>query len=97
VPNPVVPARQASYEVDYHDVTAPDGTDPATYTESLTLVAARNGISVAELLRLNPGLAPAEPLPAGTRVVVFDGVRPAQLVLLSPAVPATLILKEVRR
>ncbi len=97
VPNPVVPARQASYRVEYHDVTAPDGTDPATYTESLTLVAARNGISVAELLRLNPGLPPAEPLPAGTRVVVFDGVRPAQLVLLSPAVPATLILKEVRR
>ncbi|HEY3005226.1 MAG TPA: putative baseplate assembly protein [Kribbellaceae bacterium] len=96
-PNPVVAARQASYEIEYHDVTPPDGGDTASYGESLTLVAARNGITVAELLRLNPGLPPAEPLPAGTRVVVFAGVRPAQLVLLSPAVPATLILKEVRR
>ncbi|WP_416979771.1 putative baseplate assembly protein [Streptomyces sp. T028] len=96
-PNPVVPARQASYTVEYHDVRPPDGGDPASYSESLTLVAARSGITVAELLRLNPGLPPAEPLPAGTRVVVFAGVRPAQLVLLSPAVPTTLILKEVRR
>ncbi|MEU1179162.1 putative baseplate assembly protein [Streptomyces sp. NPDC005820] len=96
-PNPVVPARQASSTVEYHDVRLPDGGDPASYGESLTSVAAQGGITVAELLRLNPGLAPAEPLPAGTRVVVFAGVRPAQLVLLSPAVPSTLILKEVRR
>ncbi|KUN85419.1 putative baseplate assembly protein [Streptomyces griseoruber] len=95
-PNPTVPARQASCTVEYHDVRPPDGGDPASYRESLTSVAARNGITVAELLRLNPGLPPAEPLPAGTRVVVFAGVRPAQLVLLSPAVPTTLILKEVR-
>ncbi|MGW1958519.1 putative baseplate assembly protein [Streptomyces sp. NPDC001920] len=97
MPNPMVPARQASHTVEYHDVRPPDGGDPASFSESLTLVAARNGITVAELLRLNPGLPPAEPLPAGTRVVVFAGVRPAQLVLLSPAVPTTLILKEVRR
>ncbi|AXG81896.1 putative baseplate assembly protein [Streptomyces paludis] len=96
-PNPMVPARQASYTVEYHDVRPPAGSQPASYSESLTLVAARNGISVAELLRLNPGLPPAEPLPAGTRVVVFAGIRPAQLVRLSPAVPTTLILKEVRR
>ncbi|MFE5854714.1 putative baseplate assembly protein [Streptomyces sp. NPDC056500] len=96
-PNPVVPARRASWTVEYHDVQPPEDDGSATYSETLTSVAARNGITVAELLRLNPGLPPAEPLPAGTRVVVFDGVRPAQLVLLSPAVPTTLILKEVRR
>ncbi|WP_460063245.1 putative baseplate assembly protein [Streptomyces sp. YKOK-I1] len=95
-PNPTVPARRASYAVEYHDVRPLDGAAPASYRESLTSVAAQAGITVAELLRLNPGLAPAEPLPAGTRVVVFAGVRPAQLVLLSPAVPTTLILKEVR-
>ncbi|WP_445398230.1 putative baseplate assembly protein [Streptomyces sp. LE64] len=96
-PNPVVPARQASYAVEYHEVRPPGSDDSAEYRESLTSVAARGGITVAELLRLNPGLPPAEPLSAGTRVVVFAGVRPAQLVLLSPAVPNTLILKEVRR
>ncbi|MEU1515445.1 putative baseplate assembly protein [Streptomyces sp. NPDC005811] len=95
-PHPTVPARPAAYAVEYHDVRPPDGGDPASYRESLTSVAAQGGITVAELLRLNPGLPPAEPLPAGTRVVVFAGVRPAQLVLLSPAVPTTLILKEVR-
>jgi predicted phage baseplate assembly protein len=96
-PEPVVPARQASHVVEHHEVRPPDGEDPAGYSESLTSVAARNGITVAGLLRLNPGLPPAEPLLAGTRVVVFAGIRPAQLVLLSPAVPATLILKEVHR
>ncbi|KUO08454.1 putative baseplate assembly protein [Streptomyces sp. DSM 15324] len=94
--NATVPARPAAHTVEYHDVRAPEGGDPASYRESLTSVAAQAGITVAELLRLNPGLPPAEPLPAGSRVVVFAGVRPAQLVLLSPAVPTTLILKEVR-
>lgn len=91
-PNPVVPARPAEYAVDRYRADPEPGRD----TESLTAVAAKHGITVAELLRLNPDLTDAEPLPRGRVVVVFRGVRPAQLVHLSPALPDTLILKEVR-
>jgi len=82
----VVPARPARFEVTRYTVTDPGG-------ESLAQIAARNGITVAELMTLNPGLADVK-LPAGTSVVVFRGIRPAQLVMLSPAVPETLILTE---
>ncbi|WP_067069794.1 putative baseplate assembly protein [Carbonactinospora thermoautotrophica] len=86
-PQPVVPARLAEYDVRRHTVQA---------RETLTRIAARYGVSVAELLRLNPDITDTNPLPPGASVVVFRGIRPAQLVLLSPAVPDTLILKEVR-
>jgi hypothetical protein len=87
--HPVVPARLAEFAEGRYAVSAPDG-------ETLTAVAARNGITVAELLRLNPDLTDASPLERGRSVVVFRGVRPAQLALLSPTVPDTLILKEAR-
>ncbi|MFI0237704.1 putative baseplate assembly protein [Streptomyces sp. NPDC016845] len=87
-PQPVVEARLARYEEELHRV-ARDG-------ETLTYVAARHGISVAELLRLNPDITDTSPLAKGRSVFVFRGVRPAQLALLSPDVPDTLILKEVR-
>ncbi|MCK2242414.1 MULTISPECIES: putative baseplate assembly protein [unclassified Crossiella] len=90
-PNPVVPARLAQYTVDRYTVAPASGP-----TETLTAVAAKHGISVAELVRLNPDITDARPLDRGRVVVVFRGVRPAQFVLLSPTLPDTLILKEVR-
>ncbi|WP_460523952.1 putative baseplate assembly protein [Flindersiella endophytica] len=88
-PQNAVPARLAIADEASYVVELAEG-------ESLTLVAAKNGITVAELLRLNPDISSADPLPAGRRVRVFAGVRPAQLVSLSAAVPSTLVLKEIR-
>jgi len=85
-PAPVVPARLARFEVDRYRV----GDGP----ESLESIAAKNSVTVADLRAFNPGLA--DPAPAHTSVVTFRGVRPAQLVTLSAAVPDTLILKEAR-
>ena len=50
----------------------------------------------AELLRLNPDITDTRPLPRGRAVLVFRGIRPAQLALLSPEVADTLILTEVK-
>ncbi|TDC24609.1 putative baseplate assembly protein [Streptomyces sp. 8K308] len=86
-PRPVVPAESARYRVERHTVRAGGG-------ETLTEVAAANGITVAELLRLNPDITSVRRLPAGSRPVVFHGIRPAQLAVLDPALPDTLILKE---
>jgi predicted phage baseplate assembly protein len=86
-PQTVVPAQLARFDTTVYRV--------AHAAESLTLIAAKNGTSVAELLRLNPGLDDTAPLPVGSKVVVFRGIRPAQLIMLSPAVPEALILKEV--
>ncbi|MFE9727833.1 putative baseplate assembly protein [Streptomyces sp. NPDC005794] len=87
-PRTTVPARLATYDEDTHRVTAPEG-------ETLTSVAARYGIALAELLRLNPDITDTRRLGEGRAVCVFRGIRPAQLVLLSPDVPDTLILTEV--
>lgn len=87
-PQAVVPSRLGRFDETRYIVQAE--------TETLTQIAASNGISVAELFRLNPDLTSTEPLPQGRSVVVFRGIRPAQLALLSPDVPDTLILKEVR-
>lgn len=87
-PQAVVEAHLARYDEEFHRV-ARDG-------ETLTYVAARHGITVAELLRLNPDITDTAPLDKGRSVCVFRGVRPAQFALLSPDVPDTLILKEVR-
>jgi predicted phage baseplate assembly protein len=87
-PRPVVPARPALYDEDLHVVAAGG--------ETLTDIAGRYGISVAEVLRLNPGITDTWRLRPGRAVCVFRGIRPAQLTLLSPRVPDTLQLTEVR-
>lgn len=87
-PRTAVPARPATYDEDVHVVTAPDG-------ETLTRVAAQNGIALAELLRLNPDITDTQRLEKGRVVCVFRGIRPARLALLSPHVADTLILTEV--
>jgi predicted phage baseplate assembly protein len=91
-PRTVVPARSAVFDETSYQVDPV----PGQTTETLTAVAAKHGITVAELLRLNPDITDVSPLAKGRVVVVFRGVRPAQLALLSPAVPDTLILKEVQ-
>lgn len=83
-----VPARLAAYDEQVHEVTADGG-------ETLTAVAGRYGIPLAELLRLNPDITDTEPLAKGRAVSVFRGIRPAQLALFSPQVADTLILTEV--
>ncbi|MFJ6620693.1 putative baseplate assembly protein [Kitasatospora sp. NPDC091335] len=88
-PQPTVRARLARYEEQRYRVRDPAG-------ESLTDIAARNGIPVAELLHLNTAVTDTRPLPAGRVLTVFRGIRPAQLAVLSPDLPDTLILKEVR-
>ncbi|MFJ3102156.1 putative baseplate assembly protein [Streptomyces sp. NPDC086835] len=87
-PAATVPARHAEYDEVVHRVTADGG-------ETLTSVAGRHGIPLAELLRLNPDITDTRRLEKGRRVFVFRGVRPAQLALLTPQVPDTLILTEV--
>ncbi|MFE2028298.1 putative baseplate assembly protein [Streptomyces hygroscopicus] len=87
-PSAVVPAPPAAYAEDTYRVTAPDG-------ETLTDVAGRHGIPLAELLRLNPDITDTRRLPRGRTVCVFRGIRPARLALFSPDVPDTLILTEV--
>ncbi|MEU5716805.1 putative baseplate assembly protein [Streptomyces sp. NPDC020403] len=87
-PRTTVPARLATYDEDVHRVTAPEG-------ETLTSVAARYGIALAGLLRLNPDITDTRRLEKGRAVCVFRGIRPAQLALLSPDVPDTLHLTEV--
>ncbi|MCX2731941.1 putative baseplate assembly protein [Saccharopolyspora sp. NFXS83] len=82
----VVPARLAEHVEQRHRVA--DGG------ESLTEVAARNGIALRDLLRRNPDITDTRRLEPGRRVFVHRGVRPAQLVLLSPD---SLILTEVHR
>ncbi|MGW1493584.1 putative baseplate assembly protein [Streptomyces sp. NPDC002402] len=87
-PRTAVGARLAEYDEDVHRVTADNG-------ETLTQVAARHGISLAELLRMNPDITDTRRLEKGRAVFVHRGIRPAQLALLSPHVADTLILTEV--
>ncbi|MFG2226866.1 putative baseplate assembly protein [Streptomyces sp. NPDC048644] len=85
-----VPSRTAVYDEQIHEVTDEGG-------ETLSSVAARYGIPLAELLRLNPDITDTRPLERGRAVFVFRGIRPAQLALFSPQVADTLILTEVAR
>ncbi|MEV8551975.1 putative baseplate assembly protein [Streptomyces glaucescens] len=87
-PRTTVAAPPAEYEERIHTVRAEDG-------ETLSAVCARYGIPLAELLRLNPGITDTRRLPRGRSVLVFRGIRPARLALLSPRAADTLILTEV--
>ncbi|GGK74602.1 putative baseplate assembly protein [Mangrovihabitans endophyticus] len=86
-PQPVVPARLA----EFHEATY---TVPDDGAMTLTAIAAANGITVARLLALNPAVPGDADVPAGTEVVVFRGIRPAQLVMFSADLSDTLILRE---
>jgi len=84
-----VAAERARFERELRPVGAED---------TLTDVAAEAGVGVADLIRLNPTLAGTDPADLeGSSLVVRMGIRPAQLVVLSAAIPDTLILREVKR
>ncbi|MFF8958241.1 putative baseplate assembly protein [Streptomyces sp. NPDC014894] len=87
-PESVVRAGPARYEERVHRVTAGGG-------ETLTAIAARYGIPLDRLLRLNPDIADTRPLERGRAVFVFRGVRPARLALLSPGAAEALVLSEI--
>ncbi|MFJ2584932.1 putative baseplate assembly protein [Streptomyces sp. NPDC087538] len=88
-PRPVVPARSATYDERVHTVRDKDG-------ETLSAVSARYGLPLAELLRLNPDITDTRRLARGRSVYVFRGIRPAQLVMLSPKAADTIVLTEVK-
>ncbi|WP_255954127.1 putative baseplate assembly protein [Streptomyces odontomachi] len=88
-PQAHVPARTAGYEEQRYTVADPAG-------ETLSSVAARHGVPLAALLRLNPDITDTRRLAQGRSVFVFRGIRPAQLALLTPDVADTLILTEVK-
>jgi predicted phage baseplate assembly protein len=91
-PATVVPCALAAFDDRRHTVAA----DPNTgVVQTLSQIAAEYGVTVDALLALNPGL-PDVVLAAGDSLVVFRGIRPAQLVVLSGAVPDTLILREIK-
>ncbi|MEW2624183.1 putative baseplate assembly protein [Streptomyces sp. NPDC048106] len=88
-PRASVPAHPASYDEQTYTVGDANG-------ETLSSVCARHGISLARLLRLNPGITDTRPLAKGRTVLVFRGVRPAQLAMLSASAADTVILTEVK-
>lgn len=70
------------------------GDDPTGDADTLTSIAVRHGLRVEELVALNPGLrSPA--LEPGRRLVVSVSVRPAQLAVMTPDLPQTLILRRL--
>ncbi|MFJ2627338.1 putative baseplate assembly protein [Streptomyces sp. NPDC087532] len=88
-PRSTVPARAATFDEKIHTVREKGG-------ETLSEVCARHGVPLAELLRLNPDITDTRRLAEGRSVFVFRGIRPAQLVMLTPAAADTLILTEVK-
>lgn len=86
----VIDVRPARFEQVLYTV----GTDPTGQADTLTSIALRYGTTVAALAALNPQLTSAT-LTAGMQLVVARGIRPAQLALLSPDVPQTLLLRSI--
>ncbi|MFE3765147.1 putative baseplate assembly protein [Streptomyces sp. NPDC059104] len=70
------------------------GYDPTGAADTLTSVAVRHGLRVEELVALNPGLR-SPGLERGRRLVVSVSVRPAQLAVMTPDLPQTLILRRL--
>lgn len=88
-PRPTVPAHPAAYDEQTYTVRDAGG-------ETLSSVCARHGIPLSRLLRLNPDITDTRRLAKGRTVVVFRGIRPAQLAMLSARAADTLILTEVK-
>ena len=75
--------------------------DPMGDPDTLTSIALRHGVSVAQLVARNPGLrsvrltVPLSKSDPGQLLVIEEGIRPAQLALMSPDLPETLILRRI--
>ena len=89
-PNTVVPAALAAYQEDWYEAQTGD---------TLTSIAALHDLTVEDLVRLNPWLPtaqlPTEPETDKLRLLLRHGITPAQLAVVSPTVPDSLILKEI--
>jgi LysM repeat protein len=85
-PVQVVLARLATYQPRRYSVQAGD---------TLSSVAAANGLTVTELLALNPGLTSTD-LTQVPALVVWNGILPAQLARFDPDLPDAIALHEVR-
>ncbi|MFD9482847.1 putative baseplate assembly protein [Streptomyces sp. NPDC059991] len=87
---PSVPARPAGNRATRHDTADSD---------TLTFVARQYGLTVPRLLRLNPGIGQsalrARLKDSFPQLVVRRGLRPAQLAVLDPATPETLVLRRI--
>lgn len=70
------------------------GTDPTGAEDTLTSIAVRYGVRVDDLVALNPALR-GTTLTPGRRLLVRGGIRPAQLALMTPDLPETLILRRL--
>jgi hypothetical protein len=91
-PGTVVESALAAFDEVRHTVVVDSATG---LVETLSQIAAKYAVTVDALLALNPGLDDVV-LTIGESIVVFRGIRPAQLVVLSDAVPDTLILREIK-
>lgn len=81
----IVHARAARFTVD-RVTLAPN--------ETLSQLALRVGLTVEELCRLNPALTSPDLSGVGS-LAVHRGIRPAEIVVLNPAVPETLTLRRI--
>lgn len=70
------------------------GHDPTGSPDVLSTIALRHGLTVGELVQLNP-LLRSSAISEGQRLTVAHGLRPAQLAYFNPAVPQTLILRSI--
>jgi uncharacterized phage protein gp47/JayE len=82
---PCIPSGPAHYEQRRHDVS---------YRDTLTSIAHRYGVTLDELAAWNPRLSTAD-LSTVDSMVVFHGLRPAQLAVLSADLPEALILRRI--
>ncbi|MGW0522265.1 putative baseplate assembly protein [Crossiella sp. NPDC003009] len=80
-----VPATPARLELIEHEVT---------YQDTLTSIADKHTVSLDQLAALNPGLTGIDPVD-GTKLLVRQEIRPAQLAVFTPDVPDTLILRRL--
>ncbi|MFE0134822.1 putative baseplate assembly protein [Streptomyces sp. NPDC059037] len=87
---PCVPARPAGNRVTRHETAAGD---------TLTSVARQYGLTVRRLLRLNPGIDQsalrARLKDSFPHLVVRRALRSAQIAVLDPAAPETLVLRRI--
>ncbi|MFE0022435.1 putative baseplate assembly protein [Amycolatopsis sp. NPDC059021] len=82
---PALPAR--------YDEVALDSEKDGPF-RSLTHVAQQHGLTVDELVALNPGLTGTD-LFSVRKLTVFRGIRPAQLAVLPAGVPEALTLRRI--
>ncbi|WP_409466613.1 putative baseplate assembly protein [Amycolatopsis sp. GA6-003] len=87
---PCVGASGARFEEVFDEVGYVDGFD----TDTLTTIALRHGLTVDELVRLNPDLDATE-LEEGQQLTVGRGIRPARLAVLPAGVPEALMVVRI--